>query len=144
MEIRRQAILLAVWSAIPVIAQASPKEKKFEVVATGVALNFTEERYNESNLTSDHMNSCVNRDYEIAITGKTLTLRQSTCFPNLHPALRVTIGTVISLTRDKNGRWGILDTAGQPHWLTTFKEAIASAPSLPTTPATAKPTRSEE
>ena len=140
MEIRRQAILLAVWSAIPMIAQAAPKEKRFEVVATGVVLNFTEGRYNESYLTSDHMQSCVNRDYEIAITRETLTLRQSTCYPNLNPALRVIIGSSVPLTKDKNGRWGILDTKGNPHWYVLFKEALTAAQPSPANLAPANTT----
>src|ERR1017187_4135336 len=126
----------------PLIAQTAQKPKKaaFEVVATGTLLNFTEERYNESYLTSDHMQSCVNRDYEIAITGKTLTLGQSTCNPNLNPALRVTIGAVVPLTRDKNGRWGILDTKGNPHWYVLFKEALTAAQPSPANLAPANTT----
>jgi len=114
---------------------------------TAVLRDFNETRYNEPRFLGNQMDLCVMRDYTVETADRILVLRQSTCHPNLYPALRCVIGQSLTLVEGKVGQMGVMKVNGKPAWFSVFKVAMKAqagepakaAPSEPGSPAAFRP-----
>ena len=116
---------------------------------TAILRDFNETRYNEPRIIGNQMDSCVMRDYTVETADQVMVLRQSTCHPNLYPALRCVIGQSLALVEGKPGQMGVMRVNGKPAWFSVFKVTMkaragepANATPDPGTPTTLRSDRS--